>query len=108
MFNEFLKNWLKKNVSDKRPPDFIIGDPKDPYMLRWWVIPRNKWFNIYLHLFLHSDEDRAEHTHPWISISCLLDKPYREWGFHCPDKFIPWQRFTKSDKPGEVGPGCDG
>ena len=79
MITEFIKNLLIKNVAEKRPPDFIIGDPKDPYMLRWWVIPRNKWFNIYLHKFLHSDDDRAEHSHPWISLSYLLDNPYTEW-----------------------------
>jgi hypothetical protein len=31
----------------------------------------------------------------------------REWGFHCPKGFIPWQRFTASDDPGAVGKGCD-
>ena len=55
-----------------RKPDFIIGDPDDPYLLRWWIIPRNRFFNIYLHKFLKSDDDRALHDHPWWSLSIAL------------------------------------
>jgi hypothetical protein len=62
----------------KRPPDFIIGNPDDPYMLRWWIIPRNRFFNIYLHKFLRSDDDRALHDHPWPSVSILLAGNYYE------------------------------
>lgn len=58
-----------------RPPDFIIGDR---YMLRWWLIPRNRFFNIYLHHVLHSDDDRAMHDHPWWSISLCLAGQMRE------------------------------
>jgi len=35
-----------------RKPDFVIGRAGAPYLERWWVIPRNRWFNIYLHHFL--------------------------------------------------------
>lgn len=61
-----------------RPPDRIIGDPDAPYLLRWHVIPRNKWFNIYLHRFCRSDDDRAQHDHPWVNVSILLRGRYRE------------------------------
>jgi hypothetical protein len=61
-----------------RSPDFVIGPQDDPYLLRWWVIPRNKWFNIYLHKFLHSDEDRALHDHPWVNVSIILRGSYLE------------------------------
>lgn len=47
-------------------------------MLRWWVIPRNRFFNIYLHRFLRSDDDRALHDHPWVNVSYLLDGAYTE------------------------------
>lgn len=63
---------LAKRVPPNRPPDFIIGDLAEPYMLRWWVIPRNKVFNIYLHRFMRDDEDRALHDHPWPSLSIAL------------------------------------
>jgi hypothetical protein len=62
----------------RRPYDFAIGVPGERYCLRWWVIPRNMWFNIYLHRFLHDDEDRACHDHPWLSLSWLLKTGYDE------------------------------
>lgn len=57
----------------QRQPDFVIGRSSGPYLRRWWVIPRNDWFNIYLHEFLHDDDDRALHDHPWWSVSLLLN-----------------------------------
>jgi hypothetical protein len=56
-------------------PHFIIGDR---YLLRWYVIPRNPWLNVYLHKFLHDDEDRALHDHPWWFVSVMLKGEYRE------------------------------
>ena len=61
-----------------RSPDFIVGPAADPYLERWWLIPRNRWFNVYLHHFLHSDEDRANHDHPWLNVSILLRGNYIE------------------------------
>ena len=55
-----------------RSPDKIIGTPEEPYLLRWHIIPRNRFFNIYLHKFLKSDDDRALHDHPWWSLSIAL------------------------------------
>jgi len=145
--------------ASRRMPDFIIGGHENPYLLRWWLIPRNQLFNIYLHKFLRSDDDRALHDHPWIWCSVLLRGSYvewskprpgspllahverfdagsarfhraryahrlvidrnvtcwtlfitgprvREWGFHCPQGWIPWQKFTAVDDPGAVGQGC--
>lgn len=47
-------------------------------MYRWWIIPRNPIFNIYLHKFLRDDDDRALHDHPWISLSIILKGGYIE------------------------------
>lgn len=69
----------------KRPPDFIIGPAEKPYLLRWWIIPRNRWFNIYLHKFLRSDDDRALHDHPWASCSIILNGGYFE---HTPNRMF--------------------
>lgn len=154
----------------KREPDFIIGGKDDPYLRRWWIIPRNPIFNIYLHQFLRDDEDRALHDHPWASLSIILKGGYmektrfgervcvagdfiwrwprfahrivllpyfwpaflfshiqdpsempkqpcwtlfitgpkvREWGFHCPQGFVPWQVFTEPGNSGQVGRGCN-
>ena len=146
--------WYRR-LADSRPPDFVIGGRDDPYMLRWWVIPRNRFFNVYLHKFLHSDDDRALHDHPWINCSYLLEGTYvehsilaggvhrvvrysagdvkfrrartahrieiekpcwslfitgpviREWGFHCPAGWRPWQTFVSEHDKGETGRGCD-
>jgi hypothetical protein len=72
-----MKPWYHR-LAEKRQPDFIIGGAETPYVLRWWVIPRNRWFNIYLHKFLRSDDDRALHDHPWINVSYLLEGTYVE------------------------------
>jgi hypothetical protein len=61
-----------------RPPDMVIGDPKDPYLRRWWVIPRNRWCNVYLHQILRSDDDRALHDHPWPNVSIVVKGRYEE------------------------------
>ncbi len=151
-----LRRALFARVADTRPPDFVIGGRDNPYLLRWWVIPRNRWFNIYLHHFLRSDDDRALHDHPWWNVSILLDGSYtehtiaqggvnhraryvdgdirlrgataahrieldegscwtlfitgpvlRNWGFHCPAGWRPWQQFVDGKDSGSVGRGCE-
>lgn len=62
-----------------RQPDFVIGGMDSPYLRRHWLLPRNKLFNIYVHEFLRSDDDRALHCHPWaFNASWLLDGEYLE------------------------------
>lgn len=76
---DLILRWLNRRLLPIcRTPDFLIGKPDDAYMERWWVIPRNKIFNIYLHHFLRSDDERALHDHPWINASILLDGRYTE------------------------------
>lgn len=62
----------------RRQPDQIIGGSEDPYLLRWYFIPRNRFFNVYVHRFLRSDDDRALHDHPWVNMSVLLEGRYVE------------------------------
>lgn len=68
--------------------DGIDGGPRREYLCRWHLIPRNPWFNLYLHKFVHGDDDRAKHDHPWRSWSLLLDNGYREhtseWCYETP------------------------
>ena len=148
---------IADRIIQKRGPDFIIGGKQNPYLLRWFVIPRNPIANIYLHVFLRDDDDRALHDHPWPSVSIVLRGGYwehlsggrrhwrkpgamvarratcahrvelsrlhegvvpatslfltglrlRNWGFHCPQGWVPWQKFVASSDSGAVGPGCD-
>ncbi len=65
-------------VMRSRMPDFVVGKPLAPYLNRWFVIPRNRVFNIYAHEFHRSDDDRALHDHPWFNISILLAGEYTE------------------------------
>src|SRR3546814_2649634 len=56
----------------------LIGPAADPYMERWWVIPRNRWLNVYLHRIRHDDDDRALHDHPWANVTLVLAGGYVE------------------------------
>lgn len=47
-------------------------------MERWYIIPRNKWFNIYLHKISRSDDDRALHDHRADNLSIVLRGSYTE------------------------------
>lgn len=63
----------------RRPPDFVIGSEDNPYLHRWWIIPKNRLFNIYLHKFMRSDDDRALHDHPWSwNLSIIIRGSYIE------------------------------
>lgn len=59
-------------------PHQIIGGTESPYMLRWYVIPRNPLLNVYIHKFLRSADDRALHDHPWWFVSLILRGGYVE------------------------------
>ncbi len=156
-----LARWLKPHVEVymiKHPPTQIIGGVKNPYLFRWCVFRKNRIGNVYLHMVVRNDDDRALHDHPFDSISIVLDGPIseirktrsgevvrnfevgdvvfrgaaathrlflsdfpamtcffvgprrRQWGFHCPKGWVPWQKFTafSTDANGDrVGGGCE-
>lgn len=52
-----------------RQPDEIIGEK---YMRRWHLRRKEGGWNLYLHRYDGSDDDRALHDHPWRSVSILL------------------------------------
>jgi len=99
--------WLQYRAScdDWRlAPEQRIGPFRNPYNDRWFVMPKNRWFGVYLHHFQRSDDDRALHDHPWaFNISWLLDGDYDEITFWRGDvpAFEPapngWH--PESDKP---------
>lgn len=68
--------WLRRLVSGT--PHMVIGGTEDPYLLRWYVIPRNPMVNVYVHKFMRSDDDRALHDHPWWFVSLMLRGEYDE------------------------------
>ncbi|MFI5404990.1 MAG: hypothetical protein ACHQ1D_00605 [Nitrososphaerales archaeon] len=81
-----------------REPDLVVvGGNSQPYLKRWYIIPKNNYFNIYYHEFCANDEDRALHDHPWYSLSFILTGGYYELTYG-PDK--TFQR--KWYKPGSL------
>jgi hypothetical protein len=50
-------------------PNKTIGSN---YLERWHLIPKNRYFNVWLHKTSGSDSNRACHDHPWDSVSFLL------------------------------------
>lgn len=73
-----------------RKPDVVLMNKGgNIYLRRWYVIPHSaKWgFNVYLHNFMSSDEDRALHDHPWWNLSVLLWGKYLE---HLPKNNDKW------------------
>lgn len=52
-----------------RKPDEIIGEQ---YMRRWHLYRQHGGYNLYLHRYDGSDDDRALHDHPWRSIGIVL------------------------------------
>lgn len=79
---------------------FVIGTDENPYLLRWFLIPKNRIFNIYLHKFCRSDDDRALHDHPWLfNASFLLRGDYIEHSFVDPKNWqsnpMQWQDLRK-------------
>lgn len=82
--------WWAEDVIESRDPDEVIGDPDRPYMRRWHIVRRYGWFNLFVHEFLRSDDDRALHDHPWANVSLMLDGEYREWTpIDCPIIDLP-------------------
>lgn len=79
MESESLLACIQRTLTIPRAPDFVIrGDDGGIYLRRWWIIPRNRFFNIYLHHILQDDDGRAEHDHPWHSCSIILRGGYIE------------------------------
>ena len=48
------------------------------YLNRWHLIPRNRWFNIYLHQFVGPDPGAHAHDHPWWNMTIKLRGGYME------------------------------
>jgi hypothetical protein len=69
-------------MMSRRPPDLTIASEKGIYLRRWWLVPRNRLLNVYLHYITGDDHGRHLHTHPWLFfISWILNGAYREETF---------------------------
>ena len=51
----------------------------EDYLIRWHLIPDNKWCNIFLHKFNGPDPGRHLHDHPWNFATIILRGNYTEY-----------------------------
>lgn len=86
-----LRKLLQRHVRTTQARKCDVRIPGDmmipPYMLRWWKIRRNAFFNVYYHIVRRSDDDTALHDHPWWNFSIVLEGGYwehliKEGGIH--------------------------
>jgi hypothetical protein len=60
-----------KFIADANKPE--LG----PLMIRWYLI-KTRWFGLFVHKFLRSDNDRHFHDHPWAFLTWLIGGGYWE------------------------------
>jgi hypothetical protein len=102
MLRKLLRSHTR-TVEGRKCDVRIPGDmTMPPYMLRWWKIKRNAFFNVYYHILRRSDDDTALHDHPWWNFSIVLEGSYYEHliergGVHKKTKYGPGAvRFRRS------------
>jgi hypothetical protein len=88
-------------------PQVIRNCAGDPYLIRWRLI-WTRWFSLYLHHILRSDEDRELHDHPWSFLTVILTAGYTELtprgkAFHPPGSILhrpaPWPHRLILSRP---------
>jgi hypothetical protein len=68
-----------EHMSNCSPTRVIENIEGAPYLNRWELRGNHPVFDIYLHQFLKSDDSRALHDHPAVSIAIVLSGKYIEW-----------------------------
>ncbi len=63
--------WFEKYTKNRTPNLKLFSKNGGVYLNRWNLIPKNRFFKIYLHKFTDSDEETF-HDHPWHSLSFVL------------------------------------
>lgn len=58
-------------------PQIITNCAGEPYLVRWRLI-WTRWFSLYVHHILRSDEDRELHDHPWSFLTFIVSGGYTE------------------------------
>lgn len=71
--HERLLGSAIKQMMAREADRHIGGD----YLHRWHMIPKNPFFNVYLHTAHRSDRG-ATHDHPWANVSIILAGHYQE------------------------------
>ena len=72
----------------------------EDYMIRWHLIPQNRWCNVMLHRFNGADPGRDLHDHPWDFVTIMLRGHYWESvpAAHYNDVLLPFSiRYRKAE-----------
>jgi hypothetical protein len=59
-------------------PDLVIAPDGEPYLYRWYLLPRSEEANLYFHIQVGDDPVRPLHDHPWDNHSVILAGGYDE------------------------------
>lgn len=108
-----LNLWVQSTLA--RMPDLIIGPQRHPQTLRWHLLRWHGW-QLALHKWLRSDDDRALHDHSGDNVSVILSlqgyneivrkcsydghKFFNSDTMHLRFPFIPY--FRKAETPHRV------
>lgn len=71
-------NWIDRLLMRIFPFFVIESETGDPYMCRYKLL-RCRWFKVFLHHILRSDDDLELHDHPWNFVSIILWRGYLEF-----------------------------
>jgi hypothetical protein len=78
--NRWIDRFICRVRDNPRTCREPIGPVGDPLLYRYYVIPRNRWFNVYLHNLRRSDYGDL-HDHRMACISLILQGRYFEQQF---------------------------
>ena len=56
----------------------MVGPTHAPYLMRWFVLPHNRFVNVYVYTFTTSDDPETAHDHPWWFASLVISGSYIE------------------------------
>jgi len=85
-----------------REPDLVIAPDGEPYLYRWFAIPRMKKVNTYFHIQVASDPERPLHDHPWDNFSIILSGGYIERLNYCEGGYNPHSTKTIERRKGDT------
>ena len=87
--------WL--HLLLQRRPHQMVGPTHAPYLMRWFVLPHNRFVNVYVHKFPASDDPEVAHDHPWWFASLVISGSYKwaelHWMQHCDDAKNDFSRW---------------
>jgi hypothetical protein len=94
---DWVIRWALRQGTSKALP--VGPDPEDPTYWRWFLIPRNRFFNMYAHCFLHDDAEDL-HDHQYINITFPLRGSYWDERYVCrPREGLPLPLLTQRFVP---------